>query len=65
MPSSCWRMSTLLTAVLVGDWTPTSDAHHAGCHRWHSCPSNRGACSLWEARLLLACPAGRREKLTD
>jgi hypothetical protein len=29
-------MSLLLTAVLPG-----ADAHRSGCHRWHSCPSDR------------------------
>ncbi len=29
----------LLSLLLL---TPPTDAHRSGCHRWHSCPSDRG-----------------------
>jgi hypothetical protein len=39
-----WRLlATALGLLLLRLMLPTSaDAHRSGCHRWHTCPSDRG-----------------------
>jgi Staphylococcal nuclease homologue len=34
----------LIIVIMLGlvGWSLASDGHRSGCHRWHSCPSDRG-----------------------
>jgi len=37
-------------------WTSTADAHRSGCHRWHSCPSDRGTYICGDTGHCSQCP---------
>jgi micrococcal nuclease len=41
----------LLTAVLT-----STEAHRSGCHRWHSCPSDRGTYTCGDLGYCSQCP---------
>ncbi len=47
-----WWLALLLTLLLV---SPTL-AHRSGCHRWHSCPSDRGTYVCGDLGYCSGCP---------
>jgi len=47
-----WWLALLLTLLLV---SPTL-AHRSGCHRWHSCPSDRGTYICGDLGYCSGCP---------
>jgi hypothetical protein len=49
------RTLTFLFAVALC-FPSTSDAHRSGCHRWHSCPSDRGTYECGDSGHCSQCP---------
>src|SRR5437879_1716924 len=48
---------TLKFFLFVGlCFPPTSDAHRSGCHRWYSCPSDRGTYECGDSGHCSQCP---------
>ena len=45
-----WLVLSLLCATF------TADAHRSGCHRWHSCPSDRGTYVCGDRGYCFQCP---------
>jgi hypothetical protein len=46
----------LVIFVLVEGKIGAADAHRSGCHRWHSCPSDRGTYSCGDLGYCAQCP---------
>lgn len=46
-------LSTLLALTAP---VPSSEAHRSGCHRWHSCPSDRGTYICGDLGYCSGCP---------
>ncbi len=47
-----WWLALLLTLLLVSP----ALAHRSGCHRWHSCPSDRGTYICGDLGYCSGCP---------
>lgn len=47
------------TAIFVLFLSFSADAHLSGCHRWHSCPSDRGTYTCGDKGSCSACPDNR------
>ncbi len=45
-----------LSALLVFFWGVGAEAHRSGCHRWHSCPSDRGTYICGDVFYCSGCP---------
>ena len=52
--------SGLLVLYTIG----TADAHRSGCHRWHSCPSDRGTYVCGDLGYSNYCPKKRTQTRT-
>jgi hypothetical protein len=50
-------LATLLALWLIAATTAT--AHRSGCHRWHSCPSDRGSYVCGDTGHCNYCPDNR------
>jgi len=44
----------ILAALII--WPSYADAHRSGCHRWHSCPSDRGTYTCGDTGHCSGCP---------
>ncbi len=42
--------------ALVSVWVIGAEAHRSGCHRWHSCPSDRGTYICGDLGYCSGCP---------
>jgi micrococcal nuclease len=49
-------VTVLATFVLVAGGIVATDAHRSGCHRWHSCPSDRGTYTCGDLGYCSQCP---------
>lgn len=47
---------TLLPSTLLA-LSSTAEAHRSGCHRWHSCPSDRGTYVCGDLGYTSECPS--------
>src|SRR5882724_2160735 len=52
------RPGSLLVLALIASLALVSsaDAHRSGCHRWHSCPSDRGTYVCGDLGYCSQCP---------
>jgi len=52
------RLGPLLVLALIASLAlaSTADAHRSGCHRWHSCPSDRGTYVCGDLGHCSQCP---------
>ncbi len=50
------RWLIALGVVLGSLWGIGAEAHRSGCHRWHSCPSDRGTYICGDLGYCSACP---------
>jgi len=50
------RVWGVLAVVLLICIPPFARAHRSGCHRWHSCPSDRGTYVCGDLGYCSACP---------
>lgn len=48
--------AVLLVGLLIFLTIPVADAHRSGCHRWHSCPSDRGTYTCGDTGHCSQCP---------
>lgn len=48
----------LLLGLLVSLLTTPAQAHRSGCHRWHSCPSDRGTYTCGDLGYTTFCGTG-------
>ena len=48
-------ITTIITAVVLFS-SYTANAHRSGCHRWHSCPSDRGTYVCGDKGYCSQCP---------
>jgi micrococcal nuclease len=51
-----WLMVLLVVAGMSQGWSSPLEAHRAGCHRWHSCPSDRGTYTCGDLGYCSQCP---------
>jgi endonuclease YncB( thermonuclease family) len=56
MRSSRPRVIVLLILMLVSSAIAGTEAHRSGCHRWHSCPSDRGTYTCGDLGYCSQCP---------
>lgn len=51
-------LGVILCLILVfpGGVVPDALAHQSGCHRWHSCPSDRGTYTCGDLGRCSQCP---------
>src|SRR5882724_13702952 len=61
VPASRWlvrRLGRLIIAglAMVVTLSSPADAHRSGCHRWHSCPSDRGTYVCGDLGYCSGCP---------
>ncbi len=47
---------TAVCTVLGSLWGISAEAHRSGCHRWHSCPSDRGTYICGDLGYCSGCP---------
>ncbi len=49
----------LCFAFILSGKMQVAEAHRSGCHRWHSCPSDRGTYTCGDLGYCSQCPDNR------